>query len=191
MSADRSTPTVRIAWADGTTSTYHQVTLVEHTVHPVVTDVGPMAPADGLETGESWGLTIRGILTPRESDGQFYLYHGYRADEPVAGKTSCQGAALVDTAVEGAIRMVAEAWQIASGMDGARTPEFANALNADLTLRERLDAVLRPHVARICDQLRHDGWTFEPGSRYADRFGQQMHGLTDQEWADHQRKQGK
>lgn len=101
----------------------------------------------------------------------------------------CSATEIVDTAITGAIRAVAEAWQIASGMDGARTPEFANALNRDPELQGRLDDVLRPFVRTISRKLNDGDWDCQSDSDYYDRFGQEMHDFSDQEWADYQKEQ--
>lgn len=91
---------------------------------------------------------------------------------------------IVDDAIDGAIRVAAAAWQIASGNDGARTPALANALGEDPTLQQRLDDVLRPHVERIARKLRDEDWDSAQDSRHFDRFAQALTGWSDQEYAE-------
>lgn len=57
---------VTIAWPDGTTATYHQVELEEHTATPVRAGDEPDVKA--------YALVIRGSAAPREADGKFYTY---------------------------------------------------------------------------------------------------------------------
>lgn len=101
---------------------------------------------------------------------------------------------IMDAAIDGATAMVAAAWQIASGNDGARTPEYVNALNADPALRARLDNALRPYVERVAHNLREahgEDWDDKSNSRYYARFGREMHGFSAQEWAPFEKEQGK
>jgi hypothetical protein len=91
----------------------------------------------------------------------------------------CSATEIMDAAVEAADRAVAAAWQTASGSDGARTPAFANALQADPSLREKLDEVLRPFVAAIASKLRDGDWDCIEESDAFDRFRQEMLGYDD------------
>jgi hypothetical protein len=97
----------------------------------------------------------------------------------------CSATDIMDAALEGAERAVTAAWQIASGQEGARTPAFANALNEDPSLRAKLDDVLRPFVVTIAAKLRDGDWDCVDESRYYDRFPQEMHGWTDERYAEH------
>jgi hypothetical protein len=85
----------------------------------------------------------------------------------------------MDAAVEAADRAVTAAWQLASDNEHARTPAFANALQADPTLREKLDNVMRPFVAAIAEQLRAGDWDCIEEADAFDRFRQEMLGLDD------------
>lgn len=96
----------------------------------------------------------------------------------------CSATEIIDNALEAADRAVAAAWQIASGNEDARTPEFANALNADPTLRAKLDDILRPFVVEIATKLRDEDWDCEQDSDYFDRFPQELTGWTDTEYAE-------
>jgi hypothetical protein len=91
----------------------------------------------------------------------------------------CSATDIMDAAVEAADRAVAAAWQIASGSEDARTPALANALNADPTLREKLDEVLRPFVASIAAKLRDGDWDCIEEADAFDRFRQEMLGYDD------------
>lgn len=97
----------------------------------------------------------------------------------------CSATDIMDAAVEAADRAVAAAWQLASGNEDARTPVLANALSADPTLREKLDAVMRPFVASIAARLRDGDWDCIEEADAFDRFRQEMLGYDDQrmtEW---------
>jgi hypothetical protein len=91
----------------------------------------------------------------------------------------CSATEIMDAAVEAADRAVAAAWQTASGSDGARTPAFANALQADPSLREKLDEVVRPFVAAIASKLRDGDWDCIEEADAFDRFRQEMLGYDD------------
>lgn len=91
----------------------------------------------------------------------------------------CSATEIMDAAVEAADRAVATAWQLASGSEDARTPALANALNADPTLREKLDEVLRPFVATIAAKLRDGDWDCIEEADAFDRFRQEMLGKGD------------
>jgi hypothetical protein len=82
----------------------------------------------------------------------------------------------MDAAVEAADRAVTAAWQLASDNEHARTPAFANALQADPTLREKLDDVMRPFVAAIAEKLRDGDWDCIEEADAFDRFTQEMLG---------------
>lgn len=98
----------------------------------------------------------------------------------------CSATEIIDAAIEGAIRSVAEAWQIASGNDFVKTPAYVNAINEDPDLQGRMDEVLRPFVRKIADKLRDEDWDCIDESRYYQRFGPEMQGMTDQEFRAHQ-----
>lgn len=102
----------------------------------------------------------------------------------------CSATIIMDAALDAVTASVAAAWQIASGMEDARTPEYVNALNADPELQKKLDDVIRPHVARLARKLHEEDWDCEQDSRYFDRFPQEMLGLDDTGFAEWQRKQG-
>lgn len=91
---------------------------------------------------------------------------------------------IIDSAIEAAERYLAAGWQIASGNEDARTPEFANAIHADPTLRPKLDEVIRPIVATIAAKLRDEDWDSAQDSDYFDRFPQELTGWSDQEYAE-------
>lgn len=91
----------------------------------------------------------------------------------------CSATEIMDAAVEAADRAVAAAWQLASGNESVKTPALANALNADPTLREKLDEVLRPFVATIAAQLRDGDWDCIEEADAFDRFRQEMLGKGD------------
>jgi len=97
----------------------------------------------------------------------------------------CSATEIMDGAIEAAERYLAAGWQIASGQADERTPAFANALNADPTLRDQLDEVLRPIVATIAEKLREADWDCIDESKYFDRFPMEMQGWTKQEYADY------
>lgn len=98
----------------------------------------------------------------------------------------CSATEIMDAAVEGALRTVTHAWQIASGHEHAKTPAFANALQVRPELAAELDETLRPFVRIIADKLRSEDWDCQEGSKYYDRFGPEMRGLTDQEFRAYQ-----
>ena len=97
----------------------------------------------------------------------------------------CSATEIIDSAIEAAERYLAAGWQIASGQASVRTPAFANALNENPYLREELDEVLRPIVARIAEKLRDQDWDCIDESNYFDRFPMEMQGWTKQEYAEH------
>lgn len=96
----------------------------------------------------------------------------------------CSATEIMDAAVEAADRAVAAAWQLASGSEDARTPALANALNADPTLREKLDEVMRPFVASIAAKLRDGDWDCIEEAYAFDRFRAEMLGLNDDQMID-------
>lgn len=96
----------------------------------------------------------------------------------------CGATEIIDGAIEAAERYLAAGWQIAVGDEDARTPAFANALNADPTLRDRLDEVLRPIVARIAEKLRAQDWDCIDESDYYHRFPMEMQGWTEEQYAE-------
>lgn len=91
----------------------------------------------------------------------------------------CSATEIMDAAVEAADRAVAAAWQLASGNENARTPAFANALQADPDLRGKLDEVMRPLVAAIAAKLRDGDWDCIEEADAFDRFRQEMLGYDD------------
>ncbi len=91
---------------------------------------------------------------------------------------------IIDNAIEACERYLAAGWQIASGNEDARTPEFANAIHADPTLRPKLDEVIRPIVAKIAAKLRDEDWDSAQDSDYFDRFPQELTGWSDREYAE-------
>lgn len=91
----------------------------------------------------------------------------------------CSATDIMDAALEGAERAVTAAWQLATDNEHARTPAFANALQADPTLRTKLDDVLRPFVVTIAQMLRDSDWDCTEESQYFDRFRQEMLGYSD------------
>jgi hypothetical protein len=91
----------------------------------------------------------------------------------------CSATDIMDAALNGATKMVAHAWQIASGNEDARTPAFVNALQERPDLRAELDDVLRPFVATIAAKLRDGDWDCIEESDYFDRFRQEMLGYDD------------
>lgn len=97
----------------------------------------------------------------------------------------CSATEIMDSAIEAAERYLAAGWQIASGNEDARTPEFANAIHADPTLRPKLDDVLRPFVAAIATKLREGDWDCIDESSYFDRFPMEMQGWTKEEYAEY------
>jgi hypothetical protein len=96
----------------------------------------------------------------------------------------CSATEIMDAAVEAAERAVAAAWQLASGNEDARTPAYANALQADPSIREKVDEVLRPFVARIAEQLRDGDWDCIEESNYFERFRREMLGFDHRQMAD-------
>ena len=48
----------------------------------------------------------------------------------------CSATIIMDAALDAVTASVAAAWQIASGMEDVRTPEYVNALNADPELQD-------------------------------------------------------
>lgn len=96
----------------------------------------------------------------------------------------CSATEIMDAAVEAADRAVAAAWQIASGAEGARTPEFANALQDRPRLRGTLDDVMRPFVASIAEKLRDGDWDCIEEADAFDRFRQEMLGYDDDQMID-------
>jgi len=101
----------------------------------------------------------------------------------------CSATEIMDAAVEAADRAVTAAWQLASGNEGARTPVFANALQADPSLRAKLDDVMRPFVAAIAEKLRDGDWDCVEESHHFDRFRQEMLGHNDDDMAEWYREQ--
>lgn len=95
----------------------------------------------------------------------------------------CSATAIIDTAIEAAERAIAHAWQIASGNENAKTPAYANELRTRPRLRSDLDDTLRPFVAAIAGQLRHNDWDCIEESQYFARFRQEMLGYDDHEMA--------
>lgn len=93
----------------------------------------------------------------------------------------CSGTEVMDTTIKAAVQVVAATWQMASGLDGARTPALANAMAADPTLEGRLDDVLRPFVRTLAGQLHDQDWDCESDSEYYERFMQEMLDQTDEE----------
>lgn len=91
----------------------------------------------------------------------------------------CSATEIMDAAVAAADCAVTAAWQIATGNEHARTPEFANALRADPMLRLKLDDVLRPFVTSIAAKLRDDDWDCVEEADAFDRFRQEMLGYDD------------
>jgi erythromycin esterase-like protein len=100
----------------------------------------------------------------------------------------CSATEIMDAAVEAADRAVAAAWQTASGSDGARTPAFANALQADPSLREKLDEVMRPFVAAIAAKLRAGDWDCIEEADAFDRFRAEMLGYNHEQMTDYYRE---
>lgn len=98
----------------------------------------------------------------------------------------CSATEIMDAAVEGALRTVTAAWQIASGQEHVKTPAFANALQRRPDLRATLDETLRPFVRKVADKLRDGDWDCIEESDYYERFGPEMLGLTDDEFYEHQ-----
>lgn len=94
----------------------------------------------------------------------------------------CSATEIMDAAVEGALRSITAAWQIASGNENAKTPAYANALQQRPELRTELDQVLRPFVRTIAAKLRDGDWDCIEESNYYDRFGPEMQGDTDDEF---------
>jgi hypothetical protein len=94
----------------------------------------------------------------------------------------CSATEIMDAAVEGALRSIAHAWQIASGHEHAKTPAFANALQARPDLQTTLDETLRPLVRSVADKLRYGDWDCIEESDYYERFGPEMQGETDEEF---------
>ena len=93
----------------------------------------------------------------------------------------CGATEIMDAAVEGALRSITHAWQIASGNEDARTPAYANALRDRPRLQETLDETLRPFVAQIATVLRQGDWDCIEESDYFERFRQEMLGLDHEE----------
>lgn len=100
----------------------------------------------------------------------------------------CSATEIMDAALEGAERAVAAAWQMASGLDGARTPALANSIQADPTIREQLDEVLRPFVATIAERLRDGDWDCIEEANDFDRFRAEMLGYDDDQMIQWYRK---
>lgn len=101
----------------------------------------------------------------------------------------CSATEIMDTAVEAADRAVTAAWQLASGNEGARTPAFANALQADPSLRAKLDDVMRPFVATIAAKLRDSDWDCIEEAGAFNRFRQEMLGYDHRQMAEWYRQQ--
>jgi hypothetical protein len=101
----------------------------------------------------------------------------------------CSATEIMDAALNGATQMVAHAWQIASGLEDAKTPALVNAFQERPALRAELDDVLRPFVATIAAKLRDGDWDCIEESDYFDRFRQEMLGYSDDQMIDWYRKQ--
>jgi hypothetical protein len=87
----RPAATVTISWPDGVSVTYHQVDLEAHVMSPIVRPETPVWQAGAPDLREvdrvkSFALRIQGVLTARESDGQFLSYK--HADAPGAEKSA-------------------------------------------------------------------------------------------------------
>lgn len=96
----------------------------------------------------------------------------------------CSATEIMDAAVEAADRAVTAAWQLASGNENARTPAFANALQADPSIREKVDEVLRPYVARIAEKLRDEDWGCIQDAAHFHRFRREMLGYDHRQMAE-------
>jgi hypothetical protein len=90
------------------------------------------------------------------------------------------GTHIMDAVTRDVDRLVTEVWQLASGSEGARTPAFANELNADPALRGRVDNLIRPLVRNLASLLEDRGWDSQEEADEFTRFAQDMLGWDDE-----------
>lgn len=93
----------------------------------------------------------------------------------------CSATEIMDTALDAATAAVAAMWQIATDNEDARTPAWANDVNARPELRAKLDDALRPFVTTLAEWLRAEDWDCMNESEYFERFPQEMLGQSDSE----------
>lgn len=59
----------------------------------------------------------------------------------------------------------------------------------DATWQRRFDRALRPYVRLLAAKLRDEDWDCLDESAYYDRFGPEIHGMTDQQYREYQATQ--
>lgn len=87
-----------------------------------------------------------------------------------------KGTEIMDAAVRAMTMAAAEVFQVAAGLEGAKTPGLANWLNDDPANPAKLDDQLRRGVALVAEQLLNCGWDSPEEAEDFERFSQEMLG---------------